>query len=608
MRTITAGSQLDKLLSSGVKARSDHLRVDVDIDGAGTFQDLTNYEGRDWVRSAKWGESIDSPVATANVVLWREREKLSLVNLMSTSKANQPSTFLQVGRDIRIYTATLSADQLPATADWILAFEGQISKNEWGGDRSRIVLQARDPGGLLMDTWFEEEYQAGSAAPGTLLHTEIQNILDDAVTNGWLASADKPTLYWPDPPGPPTKRIILSEATLIRKQRLFPVLRDVAMSIGWDLRFKWDNGTSAFRLTLYEPDRSSPSSDRTFDSTQYKTLPSVNEDLADIRNAVDIVYYDTVSSIRTRTTETGTAQAGAASTITLQSDASATDDFYNGRIITITAGTGSGQSRDIDDYTGATKIANISPNWSTNPDATSVYRVEIGDRASITKYGRRWSPIAEAATSVIDSNDEAQALGDAFISDLAEPSISHRSRSPYFFAAQLNDHYTFSANDTHYDTDQSLALVRAQHEFKASGRAGTEMSLRGLPSSGVRHHIERIADRGVAPSADFTAPALLAAPTLTEITSASEHGIEVAASLPPESDWDWLEYHISTTSFGTSAPDDTSLSVRSRSTSATIWKDTTSGQTNYVAVVPVDRKGNKTRSTSVNQASIIMSA
>lgn len=72
----------------------------------------------------------------------------------------------------------------------------------------------------------------------------------------------------------------------------------------------------------------------------------------------------------------GTAQAGASGTITLASGASAVDDAYNGRIITIVAGTGAGQApRLISDYVGSTKVATVTPNWVTQPDNTSVYLI-----------------------------------------------------------------------------------------------------------------------------------------------------------------------------------------------------------------------------------------
>lgn len=71
----------------------------------------------------------------------------------------------------------------------------------------------------------------------------------------------------------------------------------------------------------------------------------------------------------------GTAQAGASSTITLAAGASAVDDAYNNMTVRITGGTGSGQERKISDYVGATKVATVSVAWTTTPDATSTYDV-----------------------------------------------------------------------------------------------------------------------------------------------------------------------------------------------------------------------------------------
>lgn len=76
--------------------------------------------------------------------------------------------------------------------------------------------------------------------------------------------------------------------------------------------------------------------------------------------------------------KTGTAQAGAATSITLDAGASAVDDFYKDMVVRITSGTGSGQIREIFSYVGSTKVANVSRAWGTNPDATSVFRVSDG--------------------------------------------------------------------------------------------------------------------------------------------------------------------------------------------------------------------------------------
>jgi hypothetical protein len=93
---------------------------------------------------------------------------------------------------------------------------------------------------------------------------------------------------------------------------------------------------------------------------------------------------------------TGTAQAGGASTITLDAGAIAVDDIYNGATITITGGTGSGQSRVISDYVGSTKVATVSTAWTTQPNSTSTFSVSTQvnqyinaspqGRVRITKY------------------------------------------------------------------------------------------------------------------------------------------------------------------------------------------------------------------------------
>jgi hypothetical protein len=72
-----------------------------------------------------------------------------------------------------------------------------------------------------------------------------------------------------------------------------------------------------------------------------------------------------------------TATAGAAASITFQAGSSAVDDFYNGYVVKVTAGTGSGQTRVVSDYVGSTLVATVGRVWDINPDATSVYSIGL---------------------------------------------------------------------------------------------------------------------------------------------------------------------------------------------------------------------------------------
>jgi hypothetical protein len=73
---------------------------------------------------------------------------------------------------------------------------------------------------------------------------------------------------------------------------------------------------------------------------------------------------------------TGTAQTGGSTTtIKLAAAASAVDDFYTGMTVSITGGTGNGQSGEIIGYVGSTKIATLAKAMAVAPDATSQYSI-----------------------------------------------------------------------------------------------------------------------------------------------------------------------------------------------------------------------------------------
>jgi hypothetical protein len=71
--------------------------------------------------------------------------------------------------------------------------------------------------------------------------------------------------------------------------------------------------------------------------------------------------------------DTGTAQAGASSTITLKAGTTITLDSNS--VVTITGGTGVGQTGRVSTWNGTTKVATMAAAWNTAPDNTSTYEV-----------------------------------------------------------------------------------------------------------------------------------------------------------------------------------------------------------------------------------------
>lgn len=115
---------------------------------------------------------------------------------------------------------------------------------------------------------------------------------------------------------------------------------------------------------------------------------------------------------------TGTAQAGAAGTITLAANASSTTDFYRNKVIRITGGTGwsatnGGQARTIIGYNGSTKVATIDRNWHTNPASDSTYAILAGDIAFLDDGTATYDRATESLQAFRDSAATTQNVVDA---------------------------------------------------------------------------------------------------------------------------------------------------------------------------------------------------
>jgi hypothetical protein len=97
----------------------------------------------------------------------------------------------------------------------------------------------------------------------------------------------------------------------------------------------------------------------------WKTIPDATSEFL-IQAHADIVSVNE-----------GLAQAGGANTITLNSDASSTDDVYIGQLCFLVSGTGEDQCCMVCDYNGTTKVATVEVGhgggWAVVPDATTAY-------------------------------------------------------------------------------------------------------------------------------------------------------------------------------------------------------------------------------------------
>lgn len=73
-----------------------------------------------------------------------------------------------------------------------------------------------------------------------------------------------------------------------------------------------------------------------------------------------------------------TAAAGTATTITLDSGASGSNQYYRGWVVRTTGGTGPNQIREVIDYNGTTKVATVSADWGTPPSNDTTFDLSKG--------------------------------------------------------------------------------------------------------------------------------------------------------------------------------------------------------------------------------------
>jgi hypothetical protein len=144
-----------------------------------------------------------------------------------------------------------------------------------------------------------------------------------------------------------------------------------------------------------------PSSDSVFVIVPFGSIPGASAPTAgEVADAVwDEARSGHVSSgsfgeLAALALRANTAQAGTASTITLDASASATNNLYQYCQISIIGGTGAGQSRQISAYVGASKVATVGVNWAVNPSSDSVF--------VITPFGVDAATVSAIADAVWD--------------------------------------------------------------------------------------------------------------------------------------------------------------------------------------------------------------
>lgn len=289
MRATTAGELT--ILAATTRLITQRVKVK---NGSGTFIDLSS-----WVESVRIEQDIDQPIAGCTVEFRRDSgTTLSLAPLRTDSTLNRLdngvdySPQLDLNRVITVEEATTPIGTAPVAADYKLLFHGTIDTVNF--ERSPVVCSCRDLGAPLVDRWIEAVAIYGSDV-GVALETVMQQILDAIFGGGFVP------LYTPVSPS-----YVVAPAYIQQKQSMMDAQYALAQLPGWDVRYRWDDGTSTFRFTLAQPPRTKTVPDYTFGPSAYFDVTRLELDLTNVKNVITVSYYDTASNARLEVTVSDT--------------------------------------------------------------------------------------------------------------------------------------------------------------------------------------------------------------------------------------------------------------------------------------------------------------
>jgi hypothetical protein len=388
---------------------------------------LSDFRGRDWVKSVEISDTIDAANRTASLRIFRDVfDRESMAPLMLDSPDNQatagPPSPAEPGPDdlsylpaidlwhaIKIYAARMpESDGAAGSNDFQLIFEGRVDSIGWASDT--VNLTCRDQIADLTD----DIIQGTGNTYGTIgALTAVETVMQDILTA--------------ESPGPTTLFVPVSPSFSIRPyqvkaESIIDSLRTLSDLIGWSLRYRWDEDAATFKLTFYDPERDRETVDAVFEPVDYYSITRLDTNLEGVRNVVRIGWEDANGALHEKTV--------------LASD--------------------------------------VPPFTST----------------SITDYGRREMGLAGKATQYINNETEAVDMANAILNDLMEPYATQTAEMRIFWELTVGDRVTFQPNGVHYSTPLTGAIVAVRHRFE-EGRATTSATLRGKPASALGRHLDK---------------------------------------------------------------------------------------------------------------------
>lgn len=252
-------------------------------DRLGTWHNLTNLNGLNWIRSVRFGDSSEQPVANATLEIFRQPETLPAQIVDGTPLAASALP-IDIGLLFEVQTATVPFASEALESDFRCVFRGRSDDIAW--EKNPIPIPLRDLGGRLMDHQIRHETVYPKIAPagtGIPMHDMLQEIANDAGPQAvGVFVRDAAEMQFN----------VTSQSTQGPGGRL-EAMRALALHTGGaDLKYRWWSDGS-LRLTYYKPPRNKTLVDLSFQPWHLRGEPQrLNVGLTHVRNIADVWYHN----------------------------------------------------------------------------------------------------------------------------------------------------------------------------------------------------------------------------------------------------------------------------------------------------------------------------
>jgi len=296
---------------------SDHAIVDhrVQVLRSGSWVDLTQYLGEQWVSSVRVSLSEEQPAARATVVLRRESDAGTLAPLADARQT------LRLGARIRVrVNGAALGDEFTG---WVSLLEGHVEDVDFGGDDSEVTVECVDYMGLLVDATIKEERTYGEPGDGDEFGVSLSVTVLEIYNANRPAGA--PPMNFVGPTNANVRAFVQEPANLLEAIQSLLAVR------GWDIRarklFGDNDPWGGWRIVVSVPQGilGNFTPDLVIPTDGYRALTAMRESSLGVIDEIVVKYrVETEESITT-----GSATARTSTPISLRG--------YRSRVIDATA-------------------------------------------------------------------------------------------------------------------------------------------------------------------------------------------------------------------------------------------------------------------------------